>query len=99
MAAERVKSQARRARLTLAPGGDNHPAPSVDAWVRAGGEHDGVAGPEEPKEPTRRLTADIPESIHRAFCAAAALQGRTNRDVLIELMQQYVEQRRAAGAG
>jgi hypothetical protein len=55
-------------------------APAADAWVkdRASGE----------KEPMRRLTFDIPDSLHRQIKAQCAMRGTKIADELREMLRE-----------
>lgn len=55
-------------------------AVEADAWVkdRAAGE----------REPMRRLTFDIPDSLHRRLKAQCAMRGTTIADELRELLRE-----------
>jgi predicted DNA binding CopG/RHH family protein len=47
--------------------------------------------PEE-KEPTKRLTMDIPESLHRDFKAKCSKQGLTIADKVREMVEAWVKE-------
>lgn len=57
-----------------------NPAAAADAWVksRSNGE----------TEPMKRLTIDIPESLHRAIKAQCAMRGKKIADEVRELLTQ-----------
>lgn len=62
------------------------PAPAADAWVES--RSDGTA-----PEPMKRLTIDVPESLHRTIKAQCAMRGTKIADEVRELLlQKYVEQ-------
>ena len=59
----------------------NKPAPAAaDAWVESRSN-------DEP-EPMKRLTIDVPESLHRSIKAQCALRGTTIADEVRELLLQ-----------
>lgn len=64
----------------------NKPAPAAaDAWVESRGNGN------EP-EPMKRLTIDVPESLHRAIKAQCAMRGTKIADEVRELLlQKYGE--------
>ena len=49
--------------------------PSADEWVGTRGET--AATPTTPTEPTKRLTIDLPESLHRRVKVGCAMEGTT----------------------
>lgn len=58
------------------------PAPSADAWV----ENRSVEEEPLPVEKMKRLTIDIPESLHKAIKSACALRGTKIADEVRELL-------------
>lgn len=66
----------------------NKPAPAnADDWVESRGK-----GKQEP-EPIKRLTIDIPESLHRAIKTQCAMRGTKIADEVRELLlQKYDDQ-------
>ncbi|WP_447874224.1 plasmid partition protein ParG [Serratia fonticola] len=58
------------------------PAPSADAWV----ESRSVEEEQLPAEKMKRLTIDIPESLHKAIKSACALRGTKIADEVRELL-------------
>lgn len=58
------------------------PAPNADAWV----ESRSVEGEPLPVEKMKRLTIDIPESLHKAIKSACALRGTKIADEVRELL-------------
>lgn len=58
------------------------PAPSADAWV----ESRSVEEEPLPVEKMKRLTIDIPESLHKAIKSACALRGTKIADEVRELL-------------
>lgn len=58
------------------------PAPSADAWV----ESRSVEEKPLPVEKMKRLTIDIPESLHKAIKSACALRGTKIADEVRELL-------------
>ena len=50
---------------------------TIDRFVQEGIGHDTpVRSPEPPKGPTKRLSLDLPEELHRRFKTACAATGR-----------------------
>jgi hypothetical protein len=59
--------------------------PSADEWVEHRGNGNGP-------EPMKRLTIDIPESLHRTIKAQCAMRGTKIADEVRELLlQKYVQ--------
>lgn len=58
------------------------PVPSVDAWV----ESRSVEEEQLPVEKMKRLTIDIPESLHKSIKSACALRGTKIADEVRELL-------------
>lgn len=58
------------------------PAPSADAWV----ESRAVEEEPLPAEKMKRLTIDIPDSLHKAIKSACALRGTKIADEVRELL-------------
>lgn len=64
----------------------NKPAPAAaDAWVESRSNGD------EP-EPMKRLTIDVPESLHRTIKAQCAMRGTKIADEVRELLLQKYRQ-------
>lgn len=64
---------------------------SVDQWVQErpnANEQIKNDLPDEPLEKMKRLTLDIPESLHRAIKSKAVTEGRTMVDMLRELLEE-----------
>ncbi|MBL5824327.1 hypothetical protein JBO39_24300 [Serratia marcescens] len=59
------------------------PAPSADAWVESRAVEE---APPQPVEKMKRLTIDIPESLHKAIKSACALRGTKIADEVRELL-------------
>jgi hypothetical protein len=60
----------------------NKPAPAAaDAWVESRSHGDGP-------EPMKRLTIDVPESLHRSIKAQCAMRGTKIADEVRELLLQ-----------
>jgi hypothetical protein len=55
--------------------------PTVDAWVKSRTPADGP-------EPMKRLTIDVPESLHRAIKIQCAMRGTKIADEVRELLLQ-----------
>jgi hypothetical protein len=55
--------------------------PTVDAWVKSRTPADGP-------EPMKRLTIDVPESLHRAIKTQCAMRGTKIADEVRELLLQ-----------
>lgn len=70
-------------------------AADADKWVRGGGSEPSSAAapataPEPPpREPTRRLTLDIPERLHRAMKIRAATTGVTMLEEVRALLEAH----------
>lgn len=64
--------------------------PSVDDWVetRVTPEADEPVEPQEEPEKMKRLTLDIPESLHRTIKSRAVVEGTTMADMLRELLEE-----------
>lgn len=70
------------------------PAPDPEAWIRDRRGMDPEAAPaqpapapEAPKEPTKRLTFDIPRSLHAAVKATCATEGKKMNEEIIKLLE------------
>ncbi|MCU7065144.1 hypothetical protein K7R09_25445 [Serratia ureilytica] len=61
----------------------NKLAPSADAWVESRAVEE---APPPPVEKMKRLTIDIPESLHKAIKSACALRGTKIADEVRELL-------------
>ena len=62
------------------------PAPApVDNWVESRASEGSQV---EPNEPMKRLTIDIPESLHRAIKSQCAMRGSKIADEVRELLLQ-----------
>lgn len=73
-------------------------ATDADKWVHGGGEPTPAPAttatatsptPPPPREPTRRLTLDIPERLHRAMKIRAATTGVTMLDEVRALLEAH----------
>lgn len=64
---------------------------NVDEWVvnRDSKAVDSKSKPEEPSEKIKRLTLDIPESLHRAIKKKAVEDGETMADQLRSLLEEH----------
>lgn len=63
------------------PGRRNGPAPAViDQWVQNRGQ--------QPAEPTKRLTVDVPLSLHRRMKIQCTLENRIMADVVRDLLYE-----------
>lgn len=60
-------------------------APAADAWVET------RKAPDAPKEDMKRLTIDVPESLHRAIKAQCAMRGTKIADEVREMLIQKYE--------
>lgn len=60
----------------------------IEEWV-ASRQSNSSSLPEAPPEKIKRLTLDIPESLHRAIKAKAALEGVAMVDMLRDLLQKH----------
>ena len=64
----------KKANIGARPTTRQAPAPaSADEWVGTRGET--AATPATPGEPTKRLTIDLPESLHRRVKVGCAMEG------------------------
>ena len=74
------------------PGGTPLPAEAADAWVNA---HRGDAeaampeAPAMPEEPMKRLTIDIPESLHIRVKSQCARRGAKMADEIRDLLETH----------
>ncbi len=57
-------------------------APDADAWV----DHRAIEEVTPPPEKMKRLTIDIPESLHKAIKSSCALRGKKIADEVRELL-------------
>jgi hypothetical protein len=66
------------------------PPPTADAWVSRGAEaeQEQQAPPPKPAEPMKRLTIDVPLSLHTRIKTGCAASGRKIADVARELLEQ-----------
>jgi hypothetical protein len=66
------------------------PQRSPDEWVAAAGTETGseLSPPPEPAEPMKRLTIDIPRSLHTRIKAACALRGSKMADEIRALLDR-----------
>ena len=65
------------------------PAPApVDNWVESRASEGSQVEPDEANEPMKRLTIDIPESLHRAIKSQCAMRGSKIADEVRELLLQ-----------
>ena len=62
------------------PGSEAKEAVTPDAWV-------GLANKPVPDEPTKRLTIDIPVSLHQRVKSQCAMQGLKMADVIRDLLE------------
>ena len=53
----------------------------------------GDGGGADGKEPTTRFTADLPDSLHREFKIAAVEEDRSMKDLMITVLEKYLNQR------
>ena len=79
-------------KIAFGPKPTAKPAPApADDWVDNRAGEDSQAEPVEPKEPTepmKRLTIDIPESLHREIKSQCAMRGSKIADEVRELLLQ-----------
>ena len=62
----------------------------IDQWVGDGVEPEPApvpARPDEPKEPMKRFTIDVPVSLHKRIKAQCALEGLKMADMLREMLE------------
>lgn len=69
-------------KVSLGPKPTAKPAPAADDWVQ---NREAVAGE---KEANKRLTIDVPESLHRAIKMQCAARGTKIADEVRELLLQ-----------
>lgn len=62
------------------PGSEDNKATTPDDWV-------GLANKPEPGEPTKRLTIDIPVSLHQRFKSRCAIEDLRMADVVRQLIE------------
>jgi hypothetical protein len=74
----------KRVSIGAKPTGRATSSAGADAWV----ENRATAPEAEPAEPMKRLTIDIPESLHRAIKAQCAMRGAKIADEVRELLIQ-----------
>jgi hypothetical protein len=75
---------AKKVQLGLRPSTKPAAPADADKWV----EHRTVDGP----EPNKRLTIDVPESLHRAIKSACAMRGTKIADEVREmLIEKYTK--------
>lgn len=69
-------------------GGKPSAAADPESWVkdRLGTDREVVA-PTAPKEPTKRLTFDIPQSLHAAVKSTCAVEGKKMNEEIIALLE------------
>ena len=86
---------AKKVNISKKPGAKNPPV-DVEQWVsssleRAPGAHDALTpnSQQEQPEKMKRLTLDIPESLHKAIKRQAVDSGVTMADLLRNLLQQH----------
>jgi hypothetical protein len=66
----------------------------IEAYERGGTGHDANAAPaaktadEAPAEPTKRLSLDMPESLHRRFKTACSATGTKMSKELLDFIEQ-----------
>jgi hypothetical protein len=58
------------------------------AVTQSGSADDWVHARERPTEPAKRLTIDIPESLHRRVKTACAMENLVMADVVREMLEQ-----------
>ena len=61
------------------------PTPTADQWVES---RTTVTTATDAGEATKRLTLDLPESLHRRIKAQCALDGRKMVDVIREMLEE-----------
>ena len=67
--------------------------PNIDDWVETRGakqQPEQAPAPDEKPEKMKRLTIDIPESLHRKFKGKAAVEGIKMADWMREKIEEWV---------
>ena len=80
----------------LGSSGDTSDSNAHDSSTSDGGVSDsssGDGGGADGKEPTTRFTADLPDSLHREFKIAAVEEDRSMKDLMITVLERYLNQR------
>jgi hypothetical protein len=80
----------------LGSSGDTSDSNAPDSSTSDGGVSDsssGDGGGADGKEPTTRFTADLPDSLHREFKIAAVEEDRSMKDLMITVLEKYLNQR------
>ena len=80
----------------LGSSGDTSDSNAPDSSTSDGGVSDsssGDGGRADGKEPTTRFTADLPNSLHREFKIAAVEEDRSMKDLMITVLEKYLNQR------
>ncbi|MFG6554979.1 hypothetical protein [Sulfitobacter sp. 1A16808] len=84
--------------FTAAPKPKQPSADDIDAFERGGAGHDqrpvpvaSVVAPQKPAEPTKRLSLDLPASVHTRFKTACSATGRK----MVSEIQDFIEERTA----
>jgi hypothetical protein len=80
----------------LGSSGDTSDSNAPDSSTSDGGVSDsssGDGGGADGKEPTTRFTADLPDSLHREFKIAAVEEDRSMKDLMIAVLEKYLNQR------
>ena len=75
----------------LGSSGGTSDSSTSDGGVSDSGSGDG--GGADGKEPTTRFTADLPDSLHREFKIAAVEEDRSMKDLMITVLEKYLNQR------
>jgi hypothetical protein len=78
------------------PGSNSNPR-SADQWVM--GVIGKGSGAEQAAEPTKRLTIDVPLSLHKRFKTQCAVHELVMADVIRELLEQRFPEQAAEPAG
>ena len=80
----------------LGSSGDTSDSNAPNSSTSDGGVSDsssGDGGGADGKEPTTRFTADLPDSLHREFKIAAVEEDRSMKDLMITVLEKYLNQR------
>jgi hypothetical protein len=80
----------KKVRFGMKPKPSRRPA-SPDAWVKAP-QDEGEPNRQENKEPQKRLTIDIPVSLHKRVKSQCALQNLNMADVVREMLEKRFDQ-------
>ena len=61
-----------------------------DAWIDAGRDSERAPAKEKPSEPMKRLTIDVPLSLHTRLKTACAASEKKIADVVRDLIENHI---------